>query len=1058
MKKFLLSMLTLLMSVSGAMADAITSANQIESNKCYTVTTPSRGSWTMNTDGTKFVSSSSSSASSSADDAKWAFVKVSDKTYLYNVGAQKFILKNVKAGDGNTNYGTPIELYQYQSTEMAGWGENAYYDTWQSEGYVFNAKFGLDGEYTAFINFGSSYNTTIDAWGPGNTAYSDKCGADAGNCLKIEEADDFDPTAIVDAINSTWNITSSDLSTNFWSALGEDTPAGVTALGDYTAYARTQDVTLTSTSYLNVMFLYGSGSQRLDILGIDLLDGNGNVTASDYHVGYTGTYRSLNSYQLTNIPAGTYKLRYIIAGGISSSAGNIYFKHVKLADSYANISQWYTVRLHANQTHYMYYNSEASTGISFADNVNNISDNYLWGFVQTNNGVQVYNKAAGSTLAIDNATPSTLSTDGTSVSFSFTTSAEGSDGLASDAFFALYQTAGSYLNYQDGNIQRWRSTDAGSTFMVNETDFGTLNYAFTDMNGAIYSGTYEGYSGVTEPTITGCYGYTLSNKVWEGNTFTATITFPFNVSSNGITNWVNIGNYGSPNFNWFVENAEATKVYANGDSYTITNDNYAKYQWAIEPAIANGSITFKIKNGLTGKYITSTSTITSHSNVVSLTAEGTALTYILEGSYKRWCLPTTTANGAKLELSINSSGANKGNQELGTWTVHNGTAIVIANADDFATLLSKLQSASQAASAYPIAENTLNKYWGASASEIVNALRTLSSQETFTASELTSLISTLENPASKLTLNMPATNKFYRFNIGDNYMCNVASSDNVRTATTTNNDASTIFYLNDANYLIAYADGYGFNYGYCKATAPGIFNSFDFSESSALGKYQIHSNPGTESNGYSNRYITINGDKLAEGNGAWAIEEVTSLPVTISSVGIATLYSPVALTIPEGVNAYTGAIGEGYISMTEIETTIPKNTGVYLVGNQGTYNFEIAADVDAIPNNCFTGTIPTIANPGTGSIYALGRADGEYGFYKWSTGNLSGFKAYISTGSVGSNGFKIVFDDDDVTAVEAVIVNGQSSIVNGYYDLQGRKVAAPQKGQLYIHNGKKVLY
>lgn len=316
---------------------------------------------------------------------------------------------------------------------------------------------------------------------------------------------------------------------------------------------------------------------------------------------------------------------------------------------------------------------------------------------------------------------------------------------------------------------------------------------------------------------------------------------------------------------------------------------------------------------------------------------------------------------------------------------------------------------------------------------------------------------TADYVAPSVAINQP-TSAFYRFNIGDNYMCNVASSDNVRTTTTTNNDASTIFYLNDANYLIAYADGYGFNYGYCKATAPGIFNSFDFSESSVLGKYQIHSNPGTESNDYSNRYITINGDKLAEGNGAWTIEEVTSLPVTITVAGVATLYSPVALTIPEGVKAYTGAIGEGYISMTEIETTIPKNTGVYLVGNQGTYNFEIAADVDAIPNNCFTGTIPTIANPNTGSIYALGRADGEYGFYKWSTGNLSGFKAYISTVSAGSNGFKIVFNDDDVTAVEAVIVNGQSSIVNGYYDLQGRKVVAPQKGQLYIHNGKKVLY
>lgn len=1049
MKKTLFILFALLMGVSGAWAEFVQSLGQISANKCYTVTTPGRGSWTMNADGTSLVSSLSSSASSSADDAKWAFVKVSDKTYLYNVGAQKFILKNGSAGEVNTNYGTPIELYQYQSTEMAGWGESAYYDTWQSEGYVFNAKCGLDGEYTAFINFGSSYNTTIDGWGPGNTAYSDKCGADAGNCLKIEEADDFDPTAIVDAINSTWNITSSDLSTNFWSALGEDTPADVTALGNYTAYARTQDVTLTSTSYLNVMFLYSSGSQRLDILGIDLLDGGGNVVASDYHKGYTGTYRSLNSYQLTNIPAGTYKLRYIIAGGISSSAGNIYFKHVKLADSYANISQWYTVRMHANQTHYMYYDSEASTGISFASNANNITDNYLWGFVQTNDGVQVYNKAAGSTLAIDNATPSTMSTDGTSMSFSFTTSAEGSYGLASDAFFALYQTAGSYLNYQNATLQRWTSTDAGSTFMVNETDFGTLNYAFTDMNGAIYSGTYEGYSGVTEPTITGCYGYTLSNKVWEGNTFTATITFPFNVSSNGITNYVNISNYTGNAFFWYVKDG-STQVCVTKNS-APTNINYQPYDWAIIPASSNGTFTFTIQNS-DGRYITSTEATTTtnahNAGIVYVSDAATNLTYTSSG----WLLSTNRY------LSVNSSGTAT-EQNLGAYpNSHNGTAVTFKAATDFATLNANLLAACVAFQPYNTLIGTgLNQYSGETATEMQAAYLSATTATTLTAEELTSYVSTLENPASKLTLNMPATNKFYRFNIGDNYMCNVASSDNVRTTTTTNNDASTIFYLNDANYLIAYADGYGFNYGYCKATAPGIFNSFDFSESSALGKYQIHSNPGTESNAYSNRYITINGDKLAEGNGAWAIEEVTSLPVTISSVGFATLYSPVALSIPEGVTAYVGTTNNNVINLTAIsDGVIPANTGVILEGEAGTYNFAITTGGTATSD--ITGTVAAqLAANVSGIKFVLANGNNGVGFYKYNGTNLGGFRAYLVDGANSSSGFTFNFvNDDDPTAVESAV---KETVANGqYYDLQGRKVAAPQKGQIYIVNGKKVLY
>lgn len=327
---------------------------------------------------------------------------------------------------------------------------------------------------------------------------------------------------------------------------------------------------------------------------------------------------------------------------------------------------------------------------------------------------------------------------------------------------------------------------------------------------------------------------------------------------------------------------------------------------------------------------------------------------------------------------------------------------------------------------------------------------------------------------SNMNINIPATGKFYRikgyatnkYAKAGNVAATITAATQIPNSVNQESNGSDIWYYDASNHLINYKNGLGTINTHSFATVNNTKETITFqastctaAEAKKIGVYEVRSNYNGSQIWYSN---TNNVDRNSSNNHVnceWVLEKVTSLPVTITVAGVATLYSPVALTIPEGVKAYTGAIGEGYISMTEIETTIPKNTGVYLVGNQGTYGFEIAAaDVDAIPNNCFTGTIPTIANPGTGSIYALGSADGEYGFYKWSTGNLSGFKAYISTGSAGSNGFKIVFDDDDVTAVEAVIVNGQSSIVNGYYDLQGRKVVAPQKGQLYIHNGKKVLY
>ena len=141
------------------------------------------------------------------------------------------------------------------------------------------------------------------------------------------------------------------------------------------------------------------------------------------------------------------------------------------ADSYDNISQWYNVRMHSNQTNYLYNNNGA---VAFTNAVG--KNDYLWGFVgDPINGFQVYNYTAGGSVAIDNTEPaSALSADGTSVSFKVASSAQGNNGASADYFFALYVTEGNYLNYQQGQIKRWNDNDAGSTIMINaaqpETD------------------------------------------------------------------------------------------------------------------------------------------------------------------------------------------------------------------------------------------------------------------------------------------------------------------------------------------------------------------------------------------------------------------------------------------------------------------------------------------------------------------------------------------------------------------------------------------------------------
>ena len=313
-----------------------------------------------------------------------------------------------------------------------------------------------------------------------------------------------------------------------------------------------------------------------------------------------------------------------------------------------------------------------------------------------------------------------------------------------------------------------------------------------------------------------------------------------------------------------------------------------------------------------------------------------------------------------------------------------------------------------------------------------------------------------------VTLNQPATGKFYRFHIGDKYMCNVADNDNVRTVTETNNDASTIFYLAQGatyNYLVGYADGYGFNYGYCKAVSPGIFNSFTFPESATIGKYLIYSDQGTEDNAYSHRYINVSDSKLAKGQGAWTITEVSTLPVTISTAQYATLYSPVALTIPSGVKAYTGKVNGSNLTLSEVETTIPANTAVILkadpeINEETTFNFATTTSADFSGDNDLAGYPYTITK--TDGDLVLGYGTYGIGFYGLNGTTLAGFKSYLPSDKVASaRELKMVFDDE-VTGIRT-IDNGQKTLKNGaFYDLSGRRVQNPQHG-LYIVNGKKVV-
>ena len=310
-------------------------------------------------------------------------------------------------------------------------------------------------------------------------------------------------------------------------------------------------------------------------------------------------------------------------------------------------------------------------------------------------------------------------------------------------------------------------------------------------------------------------------------------------------------------------------------------------------------------------------------------------------------------------------------------------------------------------------------------------------------------------------LNMPATGKFYRIkgNTSSKYLADGLAS-NSKFNMTTATDATTIFYF-DGTKLTNLSSGMcnGMNQNAWAWVVGTSASTVLFQDGLTNGGYGIKS---ATCNFYDNgdgtnsadrgANMTINSSTNARYTN-WYLEEVTTLPVTISTAKYATLYSPVALTIPTGVTAYTATDNGTVVTLTEIpDGIIPAEVGVILyadIENETTYNFSFSADAGTATSD-LDGTYAAISKGA--NDYYLSNGTSGIGFYKSGTATvIPGFKAYLEADS-SSPVKTFVFDSE--TAVKAIEAAQNPNRV--VYDLNGRRVQNPEKG-LYIVNGKKYL-
>ena len=169
----------------------------------------------------------------------------------------------------------------------------------------------------------------------------------------------------------------------------------------------------------------------------------------------------------------------------------------------------------------------------------------------------------------------------------------------------------------------------------------------------------------------------------------------------------------------------------------------------------------------------------------------------------------------------------------------------------------------------------------------------------------------------------------------------------------------------------------------------------------------------------------------------------------ITEAGYATMYIPVAVSVPEGVEAFTGTIEiQGWLTLNPIGATIPAWEPVILKGVAGIYSFTPAADADNIADNVLKGASEDIQANGQ---YILAQPEGEdVGFYKATTGTIKAGKAYLESAS-GVKAF--YFAGDEATGIAEVENAVENRVI---YNLAGQRLQKMQKG-INIVNGKKIL-
>lgn len=184
----------------------------------------------------------------------------------------------------------------------------------------------------------------------------------------------------------------------------------------------------------------------------------------------------------------------------------------------------------------------------------------------------------------------------------------------------------------------------------------------------------------------------------------------------------------------------------------------------------------------------------------------------------------------------------------------------------------------------------------------------------------------------------------------------------------------------------------------------------------------------------------------------WYIEPVEEFDLAID--GYAAVCMPFAMTMPEGVTAYTAGAaadidGAVVAPLTECGNVVAAGVPVILAAENGTYTIGVGGDAGAAESANALGGVLKSANVSGSNIYTL---NGEV-FVKRAaaSGTMPANSAYYIADSDAST---IALQKGEATSIEG-IVTGEGKI--RVYDLKGNRVENPSRGIYVTSEGVKVL-